>query len=114
SAVMLAGWFGRTGAGLFAVVVSMPAVGYYFIAPYRAFGMELDEIPYFLSFLLSAVVTSWLASARKDTEEKQSAQLDELFEKTKGRHTPGGVGSIVSGCHRRRLHRLLLDLSRYH
>src|SRR6267142_965211 len=28
SAVMLAGWFGRTGAGLFAVVVSMPAVGY--------------------------------------------------------------------------------------
>jgi len=28
SAVMLAGWFGRTGAGLFAVVVSMVAVGY--------------------------------------------------------------------------------------
>src|SRR2546426_405136 len=82
SAVMLAGWFGRTGAGLFAVVVSMVAVGYYFIAPYRAFGMELDEIPYFLSFLLSAVVTSWLASARKDAEEKQRAHLNELFEQT--------------------------------
>jgi len=67
---------------LFAVVVSMVAVGYYFIAPYRAFGMELDEIPYFLSFLLSAVVTSWLASARKDAEEKQRAHLNELFEQT--------------------------------
>ena len=50
-AVMLAGWFGRTGAGLFAVVVSMVIVDYYFIPPYRAFGVELDELPYFLTFL---------------------------------------------------------------
>jgi PAS domain S-box-containing protein len=82
SAVMLAGWFGRTGAGLFAVVVSMVAVDYYFIAPYRAFVVELDELPYFLSFLLSAVVTSWLGSARRTAEEKQRAHLDELFEQT--------------------------------
>src|SRR5262249_17136943 len=34
SAVMLAGWFGRTGAGLFAVVLSMLIVDYYFILPY--------------------------------------------------------------------------------
>ena len=61
SAVMLTGWFGRTGAGLFAVVISMIAVDYYFIPPYRAFVVELDELPYFLTFLLSAVVTSWLS-----------------------------------------------------
>src|SRR5262245_10680842 len=54
SAVMLAGWFGRTGAGLFAVIVSMVIVDYYFIPPYRAFVVELDELPYFLTFLLSA------------------------------------------------------------
>ena len=82
SAVMLAGWFGRTGAGLFAVIVSMIAVDYYFIAPYRAFVVELDELPYFLTFLLSAVVTSWLGSARRNAEEKQKAHLDELFEQT--------------------------------
>src|SRR5262245_43717413 len=64
SAVMLAGWFGRTAAGLLAVVVSIVVVDYFFIAPYRAFVVELDEIPYFLSFLLSAIVTSWLGSAR--------------------------------------------------
>src|SRR5262245_26100802 len=82
SAVMLSGWFGRTAAGLFAVVISMVAVDYFFIAPHWAFVMELDELPYFLSFLLSAVVTSWLGSARRSAEEKQKAHLDELFEQT--------------------------------
>src|SRR5215467_9907645 len=63
SAVMLAGWFGRTGAGVLAVILSTVAVGYYFIAPYRTFVVELEELPYFLTFLMSAVVTSWLGSA---------------------------------------------------
>jgi PAS domain S-box-containing protein len=82
SAVMLAGWFGRTGAGLFAVILSMIVVDYYFIPPYRAFVVELDELPYFLSFLASAVMTSWLGSARRSAEEKQKAHLDELFEQS--------------------------------
>jgi len=82
AAVMLAGWFGRTGAGLFAVMVSMIAVGYYFIPPYRAFAVELDELPYLFSFLSSALVTSWLGSARRNAEEKQRAHLDELFEQS--------------------------------
>src|SRR5262245_4126355 len=82
SAVMLAGWFGRMGAGLLAVVVSIVAVDYFFIQPYKAFVVELDELPYFLSFLLSAVVTSWLGSARRYAEEKQRAHLVELFEQT--------------------------------
>jgi PAS domain S-box-containing protein len=82
AAVMLAGWYGRTGAGLFAVVLAMLVVDFLFIAPYRAFVVELDELPYFLTFLLSAVVTSWLGSARRQAEERQRAHLDELFEQT--------------------------------
>jgi two-component system, LuxR family, sensor kinase FixL len=82
AAVMLAGWYGRTGAGLFAVAIAMVVADFYFIAPYRAFVIELDELPYFLSFLLSAVVTSWLGSARRQAEELQKAHLDELFEQT--------------------------------
>jgi PAS domain S-box-containing protein len=82
SAVMLTGWFGRTGPGLFAVFLSMVAAAYYFIPPYRALAVNLEELPYFLSFLLSALVTSWLSSARRDAEERQKAHLDELFEQT--------------------------------
>lgn len=81
-AVILAGWFGRTGAGLLSVAVSMVVVGYYFIAPYRAFAVDVEELPYFLTFLSSAVITSWLGSARRAAEEKQKAYLDELFEQT--------------------------------
>jgi PAS domain S-box-containing protein len=80
AAVMLAGWFGRTGPGLFAVVISVIVVGYYFIAPHGAFRMDVEEILYFLSFLLCSVVASWLSSARRLAEEKQKAHLDELFE----------------------------------
>jgi len=82
SAVMLAGWFGRTGPGLLAVAASIVVVDYYFIAPYRAFVVQVDEIPYLLAFLSSAVVTSWLGSAHRATEERQKAHLDELFEQS--------------------------------
>jgi PAS domain S-box-containing protein len=82
SAAMLAGWFGRTGAGLLAVAVSMVLVDYYFIAPYRAFIVEVDELPYLLAFLFSALVTGWLGSARRAAEERQKAHLDELFEQS--------------------------------
>jgi PAS domain S-box-containing protein len=81
-AVMLAGWFGRTGPGLFAVALSMVAADYFFIAPYGAFIVEVEELPYLLAFLSSAVLTSWLGAARRTAEEKQRAHLDELFEQT--------------------------------
>jgi PAS domain S-box-containing protein len=80
AAVMLSGWFGRTGPGLFSVVLSVLAVDYYFIAPARAFVMDVEEIPYFLSFLLCSVLASWLSSARSLAEERQKAHLDELFQ----------------------------------
>jgi PAS domain S-box-containing protein len=81
-AVMLAGWYGGTGAGLLGVALSSLLATYYFIPPYPAFAMELDQVPYFLSFLLSAVVASWLGSTRRQVEEKQQAYLDELFAQT--------------------------------
>ena len=82
AAVMLAGWVGRTGGGLFAVAVSMIAVAYYFIPPYHDIRVNIDELPYFVSFLSSALVTSWLGSARRNAEARQKAHLDELFEQT--------------------------------
>jgi PAS domain S-box-containing protein len=79
SAVMLAGWFGGTFAGLFAVALSSVSAAYFFLPPYRALAVELDEVPYFLSFLLSAVVASWLGATRRQVEARQQAHLDELF-----------------------------------
>jgi PAS domain S-box-containing protein len=80
AAVMTTAWFGRTGPGLFSVAVSTMVVDYYFLVPYHAFTAELEEIPYLLSFLLSACCASWLASTRKQVEEKQRVHFDLLFE----------------------------------
>src|SRR5262245_1319875 len=82
SAVTLAGWFGGTWPGLFAVALSMVSAAYFFLPPYRALAVNLDEVPYFLSFLLSAVVASWLGSTRREAEDRQQAHLDELFAQT--------------------------------
>jgi PAS domain S-box-containing protein len=81
-AAMLAGWFGRLGAGLLAVIVSTIIVDYYFLEPPRTFLINLNEAPYFFAFLSSAVVSSWLGSARRAVEQWHQAHLDELFEQT--------------------------------
>src|SRR6185436_13606561 len=80
AAVMLVGWFGRMGPGLFAVVLSSVVVDYYFIPPYHAFTVKVEDLPYFLAFLLSFGCAGWLASTRKEAEEKQRVHFENLFE----------------------------------
>jgi len=82
AAVMIVGWFGRTGPGLFSVAISTLAVDYFFIVPRHAFVMEVEGIPYFFSFLLSAGCASLLASTRKQAEDKQRVHFDKLFEQS--------------------------------
>jgi len=79
SSVMLAGWFGGTFAGLLAVGLSSVAAVYFFLPPYRVLAIHVDEVPYFLSFLLSALAAGWLGATRRQVEAKQQAHLDELF-----------------------------------
>ena len=81
-AVMASGWFCGKGPGLFAVVVSSLSVDYLFFPPIGSFRVNLETIPYFLTFLLSAAAASWLSAARKNAEEKQRAYLDELFQQS--------------------------------
>jgi len=80
AAILASGWFGRVGPGLFAVTLSVTAMSYYFIPPFREFSMHAEEVPYVVSFVVAGIVASWLSSARRVAEEKQKAHLDKLFE----------------------------------
>jgi PAS domain S-box-containing protein len=80
AAVMASGWIGRAGPGLFAAFLSTIAFSYFFVMPLYSFAIDRGEVPYVLSFLLSAILASWLSSTRKHVEESQRAHLDELFE----------------------------------
>jgi len=82
ASVMIVGWFAGTGPGLYSVVISTIAVTYYFIPPLHTFTVKLEEVPYFLSFSLSATCASLLASTRKQAEDKQRAYFDRLFDQS--------------------------------
>jgi K+-sensing histidine kinase KdpD len=53
---------------LFAVVLSVVAMDYYFIPPYRAFSVHAEEVPYVVSFLVGGIIASWLSAARRVAE----------------------------------------------
>jgi len=80
AAIVASGWFGSIGPGLFAVVLSVVAMDYYFIPPYRAFSVHAEEVPYVVSFLVGGIIASWLSAARRVAEARQKVHLDELFE----------------------------------
>jgi len=80
AAILASGWFGSVGPGLFSVVVSVVAMDYYFIPPFRAFSVHAEEVPYVVSFLVAGIIASWLSSARRVAEAKQKVHFDELFE----------------------------------
>jgi C4-dicarboxylate-specific signal transduction histidine kinase len=77
-AVILSTWFGDRGPGWLAVVLSMPIVLYFFIPPYHAWNVALNDIPFFVTFVLCQVIVNWLISWRKQTENSLREARDEL------------------------------------
>jgi C4-dicarboxylate-specific signal transduction histidine kinase len=77
-AVILSTWFGGRGPGWLAVVFSMPIVLYFFIPPYHAWNIALNDIPFFVTFVLCQVIVNGLISWRKQTEDSLREARDEL------------------------------------
>ena len=77
-AVVAAGWFGGNGPGLFAVLLSTLAVDYFILPPTRAFSILAEDIPYFLAFVIFALLAAWLSSARRSAEVSLRLARDQL------------------------------------
>lgn len=77
-AVILSTWFGRSGAGWFAVVCSGLAVIYFFTPPLRVFAMKPSDIPYFLTFIGCEIGVTQLISWRRQAEDSLRRAHDEL------------------------------------
>jgi len=54
-AIMLSAWFGGIGPGLLAAALSVLAFAYYFVPPIYSLAMEVQQIPRFFIFVLSAL-----------------------------------------------------------
>lgn len=78
AAVMASAWCGGTGPGLFAVSISTTLVDYFFVPPFRSFAIYATNATYFASFVICALVASWVSSAKKKDEEALREARDQL------------------------------------
>src|SRR5213596_2416399 len=77
-AVLLATWFGGTGPGLFAVLLSTLSINFFFTEPFFAFEFSVRDVPTTVAFLFSALVISSWSSARKRNENRLRKSESEL------------------------------------
>src|SRR5438477_1239406 len=77
-AVLLATWFGGTGPGLFAVLLSTLSINFFFTEPFFAFEFSVRDIPTTVAFLFSALVINSWSDARKRSENRLRESESEL------------------------------------
>ena len=78
AAIIISGWFGGMGPGLFAVLLSAVGIDYYFIPPLYTLGLGVKPISFLLTFGVLAVVTSGISARRKQAEKELREARDEL------------------------------------
>lgn len=69
-AVLLSTWYGGTGPGLLAVLLSTLSINFFFTEPYGEFQFSVQDIPTTIAFLLSALIISSWSAARKRAENR--------------------------------------------
>jgi K+-sensing histidine kinase KdpD len=68
-AIIISSWFGGLGPGLLSIVLSTLAIGYYFAPGHQTPVSNPDGRPFFLLFLLSALIACWVSVQRRRAEE---------------------------------------------
>ena len=78
AAIIISAWFGGRGPGLLAVAISTIAIDYYLVAPLYTLSLGAKRISFLIVFGILAVVTSWMSSKRRQSEEALRQARDEL------------------------------------
>ncbi len=68
AAVIASAWNGGAGPGLFAVVISILSVDYFFIPPLDSFVINAPAETYCAAFIVSALLASWVSAITKRGE----------------------------------------------
>jgi C4-dicarboxylate-specific signal transduction histidine kinase len=83
--VMFSTWYGGLWPGVFAALLSVVALDYYFIPPLYALGVSLEEAPDMIVFVATALFIGWLSGDQKRAQESLSQARDELDAKVQER-----------------------------
>jgi PAS domain S-box-containing protein len=85
AAVLLSSWFGGTGPGLLAVVLSALSINFFFPEPKFSFSFGLQDIPHLVTFLFTALLVSYWSNTRGRAERALREARRELESKVKQR-----------------------------
>ncbi len=83
--VMLSSWYGGLWPGVFAALLSVVALDYYFIPPLYALGISLEEALDMIVFVATALFISWLSGEQKRAKESLRQARDVLDAKVQER-----------------------------
>jgi C4-dicarboxylate-specific signal transduction histidine kinase len=83
--VMLSSWYGGLWPGVFAALLSVVALDYYFIPPLYALGISLEEAPDMIVFVSTALFIGWLSGEQKRAKESLRHARDALDAKVQER-----------------------------
>src|SRR6516225_3373521 len=83
--VMLSSWYGGFWPGVFAALLSVVTLDYYFIPPLYALGISLEEAPDVIVFVATALLIGWLNGAQKRARELLSQARNDLDAKVQQR-----------------------------
>jgi C4-dicarboxylate-specific signal transduction histidine kinase len=83
--VMLSSWYGGLWPGVFAALLSVVALDYFFIPPLYALGISLEETPDMIVFVATALFIGWLSGEQKRAKESLRQARDELDAKVQER-----------------------------
>src|SRR5271167_267629 len=76
--VMLSGWFGGVGPGLFATTISALAFHYTFLHSRYSLGPKPPEIPRLFMYIISNLLIGLLSAAQRNVKESLRRARDDL------------------------------------
>jgi PAS domain S-box-containing protein len=78
TAIAVSAWYAGRGPGLFAIVLSIVGLTYFFKPPLDRVPLGLAHVPYLSFFAFFALVISWLSASRRRTEQSLRQARNEL------------------------------------
>jgi C4-dicarboxylate-specific signal transduction histidine kinase len=83
--VMVTSWYGGLWSGVFAAIVSVLALDYFFIPPLYALGIGPEDVADLIAFVATALFISWLNGAQRRAKESIRRAHDKLDERVRER-----------------------------
>ncbi len=87
AAVIASAWTGGVGPGLFAVLISILSVDYFFIPPLDSFVINAAAAAYCAAFIVSALLAAWVSASVKNGERAVRYARDQLEIRVRERTT---------------------------